>query len=212
MEIFILIIAFALAITIHEMSHAWMADRLGDPTARLAGRLSLNPLVHYDPIGSTLLVITVILTYIGALPFPFGWAKPVQIDPYNLRNPQKDSAIISLAGPLANIALAVILAISYRIFQSDTIFNLFYPVILLNISLAIFNLIPVHPLDGGKVLVGLLSPETGRQVDLFLNRYGLILLFLLIIPTFGGNSILSLIINPIIGFVMNILLPGAAMI
>jgi Zn-dependent protease len=73
-------------------------------------------------------------------------------------------------------------------------------------------LIPVHPLDGGKVLVGLLSPETGRQVDLFLNRYGLILLFLLIIPTFGGNSILSLIINPIIGFVMNILLPGAAMI
>lgn len=112
MDIIVLIIAFALTITIHEMAHAWAADYLGDPTARLAGRLSFNPLVHYDPVGSTLLIVTVILTALGTLPFPFGWAKPVPIDPYNLKNPRKDAALISIAGPLTNIIFASILAAS----------------------------------------------------------------------------------------------------
>lgn len=212
MEILILIIAFALTITIHEMSHAWMADRLGDPTARLAGRLSINPLVHYDPIGSTLLIVTVIMTYLGALPFPFGWAKPVPIDPYNLKNPKNDSALISLAGPLSNIIFAVTLSIIARVFPGGLAFNLLYPVVLLNIALAVFNLVPVHPLDGGKIIVGLLSNEDARKLDFFLERYGTLLLFMLIFPIFGGASLLSVVIDPVINFIIHILLPGAALI
>jgi len=212
MEIIILIIAFALTITIHEMSHAWMADRLGDPTARLSGRLSLNPLVHYDPVGSTLLIVTVIMTYLGALPFPFGWAKPVPIDPYNLKDPKKDSALISLAGPLSNIIFATILSIIARIFPGGTVFNLVYPVVLLNIALAVFNLIPIHPLDGGKILLGLMDDSDARKMDLFLQRYGIMLLFLLIFPIFGGTSLISIVINPVINFLIHILLPGAALI
>lgn len=212
MTILVLIIAFALTITVHEMSHAWAADRLGDPTARLAGRLSLNPLVHYDPVGTTLLIITVIMTIQGWLPFPFGWAKPVPIDPYNLKKPRKDAALVSLAGPGANIIFAIVLSIIVRLAGGSLIFNLLYPVILLNIALAVFNLIPVHPLDGGKILIGIMDAEDARKMDVFLNRYGIMLLFLLIFPIFGGVSLISVVINPVIGFLVHILLPAASFI
>ena len=100
-----------------------MADRLGDPTARLDGRLSLNPIKHYDPIGTTLLLVLVILRSMGYPIIPFGWAKPVRIDPYNLQNPKKDSALISLAGPLSNIALATILAVIVRFSPGEVVYN-----------------------------------------------------------------------------------------
>lgn len=206
--ILIWIIAFALTITIHEAAHAWMANRLGDPTARVLGRLTLNPLKHYDPVGTTLLLVLVIMRAFGIPVIPFGWAKPVPVDPYNLENPKKDTALISLAGPLVNIALATVLAMLIRLFPGELLFNIFYPVILLNVALAIFNLIPVHPLDGGKILVGLLPNKEAHQLDIFLNQYGMFLLFILIFPLFGGASLISAVIDPVIGFILNLLVPG----
>lgn len=205
MIIILWILAFAVAITVHEAAHAWMADRLGDPTPRLQGRLSLNPLVHYDPIGTTLLLVLVFLRAIGLPVIPFGWAKPVQFDPYNLKNPRRDAALISFAGPLANLTLATILSLIARLTFSPV---LFLPFVLLNVALAIFNLIPIHPLDGGKILVGLIPKDSAEEVDHFLRQYGMILLFLLIFPTFGGVSPISLVISPAIGFILGILLPG----
>ena len=216
LTILISILAIAIAITIHEAAHAWMADRLGDPTARLMGRLSLNPLVHYDPIGTTLLLITAFLSAYGYFPFPFGWAKPVNFDPYNLKNPRRDAALISLSGPGANLILAIFLSIVLKFVPTpfspfNLVPNLFYPFIILNVALAIFNLIPVSPLDGGKILVGFLPEREARQVDLFLNRYGMILRIFLIFP-FGGSSLLSLIISPLISFILKLLIPGSPIV
>lgn len=213
MEIISWIIAFIVAITIHEASHAYMADRLGDPTARMMGRLSLNPMVHYDRVGTTLLLVTVILRAMGAPVIPFGWAKPVRFDPYNLKNPKRDSALISLAGPASNLILATVLSIVLRLilspFSSVTFLaTMLIPIIFLNVILAIFNLIPVHPLDGGKILVGLLPEGDAQEADLFLRRYGMIILFLLIFPTFGGTSPIFMVISPVINFITGILIPG----
>jgi Zn-dependent protease len=203
--IIIWILAFVTAITIHEASHAWMADRLGDPTARLMGRLSLNPLVHYDPIGTTLLLALSIMRALGAPVIPFGWAKPVEFDPYNLKNPRRDSALISFAGPASNLLLSFIVSIFAHFFPSFAIFVV--PFIILNVSLAIFNLIPIHPLDGGKILVGVLPKKYALDAENFLSRFGTILLFFLIIPSFGGTSFVSQLISPVINLFLVLLIP-----
>jgi Zn-dependent protease len=203
------VIGFAMAIIVHEVAHGWMADRLGDPTARLMGRLTLNPIPHIDILGTIIVPLTL---FLFGSPFIFGWAKPVPIDPYNLKNPKKDSALISLAGPAANILMALMFSILLRIllviFPSGAFFTLFFYLIEFNIILAIFNLIPVSPLDGEKILVGILPNREARQLDAFLGRFGIILLFLLILPLFGGNSLISPVLNPVINFILNLLIPG----
>lgn len=204
-----LIVAFATAITVHEAAHAWMADRLGDPTPRIMGRLSLNPIVHYDRIGTTMLIITALLTYMGYFPFPFGWAKPVRFDPFNLDNPRRDAALISLAGPASNIISAIIASIILRgSVPGGMVAGIMTTLIFLNVVLAIFNLVPIHPLDGGKIFIGLLPEGEAREADMFLRRYGTIILLFLIFPTLGGRSPLFTVIGPLINMLINLFIPS----
>ena len=191
-----------IAITIHEFAHAAMADRLGDPTPRLMGRLTLNPLAHLDPIG-TLLLFFLILSNSSIV---FGWGKPVPIDIFNLRNPRRDSALISLAGPAANLILAVLLSLFLRLpFIAQLLNYLITSVVFLNIVLAIFNLLPIHPLDGFKIVHGFLPQEQADQWE-ELRSLGPLILFLLIFPLFG-QSLISTILGPVINFFLQILIP-----
>jgi Zn-dependent protease len=210
-SILIWLIALTIAITIHEFSHAFVADRLGDPTPRLLGRLTLNPIRHYDPVGTTMLLVTSLLRSLGWGIMPFGWAKPVQFDPFNLENPRRDAALISLAGPASNFTLALALSVLLRLVPvSDPnlllFANIIIPIILLNVVLGVFNLIPVHPLDGGKILVGFLPKNLAVLAESLLNRYGFLILLLLIIPV-NGNSAFSIITGPFISWLLRLLLP-----
>lgn len=195
MEAILLIIALIFSIVIHELSHGLAADQLGDPTARYAGRLTLNPLSHLDPIGSFLVPL---LTFFGG-GFIFGWAKPVPYNPLNLKNPRRDSVLVALAGPASNIILAIVLIIFYKFFAlllplaSQTFF---LSVIRLNLGLAIFNLIPIPPLDGSRIFLSLLP----FQVQAALEIYGIFLL-LIFIMFFSGivitivNTLMKLLLQ-----------------
>lgn len=206
------IIALITAITIHEFSHAFTADHLGDPTPRLQGRLTLNPLAHLDPIGTILLLIA-----------RFGWGKPVVFDPYNLRNPRRDSGIISIAGPVSNFLLASVGALIIHILYvtrltllsnsvvgvvTYVVIALLEPMIMMNVMLGVFNLIPIHPLDGFKIVEALLPDELARQWH-ELQPYGFIFLLFLAFPILGSVAPISRVITPVINFILGILLPGA---
>ncbi len=209
METLILVVSFLIAITIHEAAHAWMSFRLGDPTAKLQGRLSLNPMAHIDLVGTVLVPLFLIF---ARSPLIFGWAKPVQFDPYNLRNPRKDSALISLAGPASNFLLAILLSFVLRLFllvnPSESFFlTLLIATIDVNVVLGLFNLIPIHPLDGGKIFVGLLPQDEAYEADKFLNRYGMIVLLFLVFPILGPRAPISYFLYPLRQLILNILLP-----
>lgn len=193
--------ALLVAIAVHEFSHAYVADRLGDPTPRLQGRLKLNPLVHIDQFGLLFLLF-----------FGFGWGKPVQFDPYNLKHPRKDAALISLAGPISNFILALVLSLSLKLFiffKLNFLITIgriiFVPIITLNLILGVFNLLPIHPLDGFKIVGGIL-PEKKAQEWYQLEKYGIIFLLMLIFPL-GKSSMLDMIIRPIFSFLINFFVP-----
>lgn len=199
--------AVALALTIHEMAHALASDRLGDPTARLSGRISLDPREHYDPVGTTMLILTSVMAAFGAPVIPFGWAKPVMFDPYNLKNPKRDAALIAAAGPVSNLLFAAIASLLLKFLVLEIpVLNVFaFALISVNVSLAVFNLLPIHPLDGSKVLYGLLPLGLAREYDSVMSRWGTLLLIFLIVP-FGGQSAVSLLITPIIQTLLQIFL------
>lgn len=172
------------AIGIHEAAHCYMADYLGDPTPRALGRTTLNPLVHLDPIGTLMILIT------GR----FGWGKPAPFDPYNLANPQRDTALIALAGPASNIVLAIGLSLMFHLVSNLGILSVLRYLIALNLNLALFNLIPVPPLDGSKIFLGK-SPFGEHN-----STMSLIILIFLVLP------LASYIISPISSFLLDILL------
>ncbi|HZZ98457.1 MAG TPA: site-2 protease family protein [Candidatus Saccharimonadia bacterium] len=196
LEFFFSLAAIVIAITIHEASHAWMADKLGDPTARLQGRVSLNPLRHLDPLGTLAMILT-----------RFGWGKPVEFDPYNLQNPRRDSALIALAGPASNLILATVLSVVLNFLPIPDFLGIFLIMLItINVFLAIFNFVPVHPLDGGKILVGLLPKDIANDLDKILRRYGIFILILLILPLGNSQSPVSYLITPIVSGILRLLL------
>ncbi len=175
-----LILLFSL--TVHEASHAWAADRRGDPTARQLGRMSLNPLAHIDPWGTVVFPLMAMLTHLPII----GWAKPVPIDVRRLRHYREDSMLIAAAGPAANLALALAASLALRFFPLDQVMSMSgaVPVLVvtlarllqINLLLAIFNLLPIPPLDGAGVLAGLLPARAADAFD-HLRPYGFFLLY-----------------------------------
>jgi len=197
-QILISLFVVLFAITIHEASHGWAAYKMGDPTAYAMGRVTLNPIAHIDPVGTILLPL--ILVVMGAP--PFGWAKPVPVNPMNLRDPRRDNLIISAAGPLSNFSVAFIAFLGIQLFKimnpnllhsyggfsglASGIFLILYYTILINIILAVFNLIPIPPLDGSGILMGLISDEAAEKYDR-LRPYGFFILLVLIMTGFIGK-------------------------
>lgn len=210
--------SIVIAVSVHEYFHARTADRLGDPTAQSLGRVTLNPKSHLDPIGSLLFLL------VG-----FGWGKPVPYDPYNLKNPRRDSAMIALAGPLSNFVMATCAALMLRallLFSSPTAgmtsganptswltggllelalsgLTIFISV---NIMLGVFNFIPVAPLDGFRIVGGFL-PEDQAEHWYSLERYGILILMFIVLPFSGGQSMLQIYVSPVISFLTSFLLP-----
>ncbi len=185
------------AITLHEVAHGWVANKLGDSTAKMLGRLSLNPIKHVDPIG-TVAVPTVLLV-LGS-PFLFGWAKPVPVNFRNLKNYRKDMTLVAIAGPAANLLMAVfwmaLLSIAAHWISDENIARGFMDMgkngVLINLTLFIFNLFPIPPLDGGRVLAGLAPPSVSRILDQ-IEPYGMIIVLALLYL-----GVLNAIMSPLV--------------
>ena len=201
----VIIISIITAVTIHEFSHAVLADRLGDHTARSLGRLTINPSSHLDPMGSIIFLVA-----------GFGWGKPVPVIQNNIKkiSPQTGLALISLVGPASNFALALILALMIRIqlipdlvLQLDIIASFIYILINVNILLGVFNLLPLPPLDGFKVVLGFLPTRLAHSVSRF-ERYGAIPLFgiLIVDMAFGKINIFNTLIGKPVGFTLELML------
>ncbi len=208
-SIIVVAIMLLVGFPVHEFSHALAAYRLGDSTAKHLGRLTLNPIAHFDPLGGILLAVT----FIGSSGFGFGWAKPTPVNPSNLQAGRYGEAIVAAAGPVSNLILAIVAALPLRyILEHRDIATQIPPLVLtvlllfviINIILMIFNLFPIPPLDGSKVLFALLPPRLSWQWRPILEQYGFILLLLVFFLPPGG-SIGGKIINPIIDGFLSLL-------
>ena len=201
----VIVVMLGVAFPVHEFAHALAAYRLGDSTARFMGRLTLNPVAHFDPYGGLLMVISVL----GG--FGIGWAKPTPYNPFNLRGGRWGEAMVSVAGPISNFILAFAASIPMRyIFATGMDVPLLGESLLffirINLLLMVFNLIPIPPLDGSKLLYAFLDPQTERQVRPCLDQYGmLILIALIFLPAFGGPNILGAVISEVIDPLMRLL-------
>jgi Zn-dependent protease len=191
------------SLTVHEAAHAWTADRLGDPTARMLGRVSFNPAVHIDPIGTLLLPLIAAASH-----FPIiGWAKPVPVNPARLAHPRRDFVLVAAAGPVSNLLQAFAAALALRVLLASAggdvglLARLLYAVVEINLLLAFFNLVPVPPLDGGNVLAGLLPPRAGYTF-VRLRPYGFLVLYALMF-----TGVLSALIAPPTDLFLRLLLP-----
>jgi Zn-dependent protease len=187
-QIFIAFTVLLFSLTIHESAHAWTADRLGDPTARRLGRVSLNPLVHADPIGTVLFPLIAMLTGVPLI----GWAKPVPVNVRHLRHHRRDYVLVAAAGPASNVLLALSAAVLLAVLPvspvrlgqpnvSVPIASLLSSAVRINVLLAVFNMIPIPPLDGGNVLGGLLPRSLASRFDAIVRPYGYILLYALML-------------------------------
>jgi len=204
------------AITVHEAAHGWMASRLGDRTATMLGRVTLNPLKHIDLVGTIIVPVAILYlsSKMGGTGFLFGWAKPVPIDGRNLHNPRWDMALVALAGPGANLVMAVLWGLAVRLGLAlwDTSQWVALPLVymgaagvLINSILMALNLFPLLPLDGGRVLNALLPPAWSRRFSR-LEPYGLILLLLLLV-----TGLLATLIHPVIELTIG-LMPGSGVV
>ncbi len=197
------IIVIMFSISLHEFGHAIAADKLGDPGPRRMGRITLWPGAHFDPLGFIMICLTM---WIG---LGIGWGKPVLVEPRMFRNPRRDMILVAIAGPIMNLLLAIVFGIVVRIMlQTGTLppnatGQLLYGFVLINLSLLFFNLIPIHPLDGGKILSGLLPRDLSDKFDTFMWQWGaLILLF----SCFSGNGIFRTVISPAVESTARIIL------
>jgi Zn-dependent protease len=196
-QLFTGLVILLLSLTVHEAAHAWSADWLGDPTARKLGRLSLNPAVHIDPIGTLLFPLIALATNLPLI----GWAKPVPVNTLALRPHWRQKfMLVAAAGPASNLVLALIGAVLVRLAPAGPVSGAFETFVYVNVLLALFNMVPVPPLDGGNVLSGLL---TGSMADTFdkLRPYGFIILYALML-----SGILWTIVSPLMEFLMSLLL------
>jgi len=179
MTLLVSLLIFFFAVIIHEYAHGWVAWKLGDSTARFMGRLTLNPIAHIDPIGTIFLPLILLVTH---SPILFGWAKPVPVDFFNLNNPKKDMVWVSIAGPAANIIFAIILSLILKIpllTANYFVVTVMTTAIMANLVLAVFNLLPIPPLDGSRVVMGLLPYHLGVEYAK-IEPYGFIIIFALL--------------------------------
>ncbi|MCK5581680.1 MAG: site-2 protease family protein [Candidatus Omnitrophica bacterium] len=174
-EIIQVVFVLFFSVVLHECAHGWVAYKLGDPTAKLAGRLTLNPIKHIDPFGT--IILPVMLKLMGFL--PLGWAKPVPVNFLRLRNPKRDMIFVALAGPATNIVLAVVAVQFLKLGVYPLLNEFLLTVIFINLLLAIFNLVPVPPLDGSRIVMGLLPPQIARSYAQ-IEPFGLLVVIILL--------------------------------